>query len=800
MNQWRVTLRVCCPALLVLGLLLFASLGAGAREIVVTSTADRGTGTLRWALQAAQSGDTITFDPAVFPPDEPATILLQSELPPIFCGQLTIDASDAGVIISGSNIPGDWNNGLQVYSGYNTVMGLQIVNFAGSGIVVAGVRNTIGGDRRAGLGPVGKGNLSNGNAIGIDICDVGTHDNIVLGNLVGVLADGATPRGEHTFGILVEAGAQNNKIGPENVVTHGEYGVIISGSSTVRNTITQNSIYANTDSDIALWHGGNERVDAPAITSFDAEAGTISGCASSGGTVEIFIGDSLEERTYLGSATVPGTGVFSLSTRRQLLGTFLSATSTDPSGNTSRFSLPVGGSGTSLILQVDNSRGKTPLETTKSENLGDNRIGGNWKGLWSLSADQLEDLFQDDLREKGLTRADMSVNNADWYRDDMTRPELSIDPLHDRLFTQVASAGVEVAYSLNFWDKAGSCLETPFPRFQSEEDIQRYLDFVAFTVEHFKGRVQRYIIWNEPDLGGSIQYVEVDDYINLVRRAIPVVRAIDPAAKIVVGPTTYLMEPESSAYLFELLQSDLMSEVDAICWNAMLATSPALPEHRDYYYEYPSIARQIKQMAIASGFKGEFGNVGMSWWTTIIETDHPDSWAYASDILCAKYLARGALLHLGMDVAIRVGFVEPQFASYPMVQRLCFIMDGHEAIDLLVEIDIDYEPVAYCAFTCSDGDRLIALWSDGIAQDEDPGIPATIRIPGLAAGTVTGIDVLHGFEQELAFEIEDGDTVVRDLLVKDYPILIELSDITFGPDYEEIVGDGFHRLGEPGGN
>ncbi|MEA1871444.1 MAG: hypothetical protein U9N00_04555, partial [Candidatus Bipolaricaulota bacterium] len=32
--------------------------------------------------------------------------------------------------------------------------------------------------------------------------------------------------------------------------------------------------------------------------------------------------------------------------------------------------------------------------------------------------------------------------------------------------------------------------------------------------------------------------------------------------------------------------------------------------------------------------------------------------------------------------------------------------------------------------------------------------------------------------------------------VKDYPILIRLSDAAFGPDYEETVGDGFHRLGD----
>ena len=54
--------------------------------------------------------------------------------------------------------------------------------------------------------------------------------------------------------------------------------------------------------------------------------------------------------------------------------------------------------------------------------------------------------------------------------------------------------------------------------------------------------------------------------------------------------------------------------------------------------------------------------------------------------------------------------------------------------------------------------------------------PATVTISGLAGYTVTGIDVLHGFEQELIASEEDGDLVIRNLLVKDYPIILRLVD------------------------
>jgi hypothetical protein len=59
--------------------------------------------------------------------------------------------------------------------------------------------------------------------------------------------------------------------------------------------------------------------------------------------------------------------------------------------------------------------------------------------------------------------------------------------------------------------------------------------------------------------------------------------------------------------------------------------------------------------------------------------------------------------------------------------------------------------------------------------DYDPGIPSTLTIPGFADWNATGIDVLNGFEQELISTSEDGNLVIRDFLLKDYPIIIRLS-------------------------
>lgn len=149
---------------------------------IVTSAADSGAGTLRDALEHLRPNTTITFDQAVFPADHPATILLESPLPEIVWDYLTIDASNAGVILDGGKL--ESGSGLLIYSFYNRIMGLQIVNFPQHGIDLQGGDSVIGGNRNEGIGPMGQGNLLSGNRwYGIR---VGGFGQTLLGNYVGV--------------------------------------------------------------------------------------------------------------------------------------------------------------------------------------------------------------------------------------------------------------------------------------------------------------------------------------------------------------------------------------------------------------------------------------------------------------------------------------------------------------------------------------------------------------------------------------------------------------------------------------
>ena len=108
-NQLR-RLKLKPGKLIFIGLLSLVLMSASVSwaQLVVTTLADDGPGSLRQAILDANTdgvATTINFDPMVFPPPPalPSVILLQTPLPNL-TGAMddTIDGTGAGVILDGS--------------------------------------------------------------------------------------------------------------------------------------------------------------------------------------------------------------------------------------------------------------------------------------------------------------------------------------------------------------------------------------------------------------------------------------------------------------------------------------------------------------------------------------------------------------------------------------------------------------------------------------------------------------------------------------------------------------------------
>ena len=294
---------------------------------------------------------------------------------------------------------------------------------------------------------------------------------------------------------------------------------------------------------------------------------------------------------------------------------------------------------------------------------------------------------------------------------------------------------------------------------------------MQFIVSHFKGRVDYYALLNEPNIGqGTQQYVESIDYIRLVRRTVPVIRQADPEARIIIGEVTPLIRADSIRYLFDVLGSDVLPLVDGISWHAAGWASPEF-KAEEYYY-YPSLLHEIKDMAAAHGFGGEFWATEMHWRTA--ESPHPSEYDEYSGKAAAKYLARGIVMHLGMSITSGLAENLEHVDKMPVIQNLCTLMAGAEAVELPLGIESEAALQTNFCFALSNGDWLIAIWSDGVAVEQDPGVPATLTVAGVAAQEVVGIDVLHGVAQPMMATVEEGNLVMPNVLVKDYPIILRI--------------------------
>ena len=748
--------------------------------ITVTSTDDSGPGTLRQALWDAQAGDMITFDSIVFSPDSPSSIYLASKLPTIKQGYLTIDASDAGVILDGMN-KGEWTLAFEITSKNNIIRGIHIQNFSGAGFEISpgADGNIIGGDREIGASQFGQGNVIVNCSDGLIIRSNG---NTITGNLIGTDGSERTDSGNLYPGIALEMQASDNIIGPDNTIAYngviGCAGIEFRSQDAVNNRVTENTMFNNMAGSVSYIDTASDMENSstvPNIMEFNMAEGFVNGFTCPNCIVEIFSSNSTEGEKFEGLTTADALGFYELQKEEKFEGPYLLANSFNEGQNTSSFSYTTSGLKGTKAIQEGNYSPVSKFQSQPAIELEDNRIGQ----MTSLHESHFSD--EDDARglshkqnSLGLKWHRISIDWFDWCEVEDTEffSKYSINPIQDRFIREASEDGFTILYTIVYWDDA---IQTDgnYSRFQTEEEIQRYLEYIHFIVDHFKGYIQYYALLNEPNIDvGTQQYVESSDYINMVRLAVPIIRQADPEAKIIIGEVTPLYEPGAWDYFTDILRSDVISLVDGVSWHP----GSASPEYmEEYHYALPARVKEITQIALANGFDGKFIASEVHFRSAI--NPHPTEYCKYDITAAVKYTIRNIVMFLGMEDFI-TGLALDDDLSLPMVenwiQNVSTVMAGATPAELTVEIESQAALIANYNFVLSNDDRLVAIWSDSIAVENDPGLNSTVAINGLSAEKVIGIDMLTGIEQELIFSIEDGKLIIRDLLIRDYPIILQL--------------------------
>ena len=275
-------------------------------------------------------------------------------------------ASGTSVVVLGDFIGTDNSGSTPIGNG---LYGILLTGSTGVvvGGTAAGDRNIISGNTGVGIGLYGgtTGTAIEGNLIGTDI--TGSQP---LGNGTGIRIDGAGSSNNTIGGTVALAG---NTIAYSNGTVAGTgIGVEVDATAGTGNMIRLNSIFSNhglgidlggdgpTSNDSAGHTGPNQYQNFPAITSVTINnngtttvGGTLSSMADTSFALDFFTLSSNsasgygEGRYVLGSGAVAvgptGTATFTFTFSTPANGAeFVTATATDPSGNTSEFSLASG--------------------------------------------------------------------------------------------------------------------------------------------------------------------------------------------------------------------------------------------------------------------------------------------------------------------------------------------------------------------------------------------------------------------------------------------------------------------------
>jgi len=111
--------------------------------------------------------------------------------------------------------------------------------------------------------------------------------------------------------------------------------------------------------------------------------------------------------------------------------------------------------------------------------------------------------------------------------------------------------------------------------------------------------------------------------------------------------------------------------------------------------------------------------------------------------------------------------------GYYVLRTICTVMDGWRGREFEVRFD-GGRPFECFTFERDSGDRMIAAWIPGPAGDKIVESKTMITIPGIKVSSCQVIDLFNGTEQELNFYASSRDTVLKAMLIKDYPTFIRL--------------------------
>jgi hypothetical protein len=342
------------------------------------------------------------------------------------------------------------------------------------------------------------------------------------------------------------------------------------------------------------------------------------------------------------------------------------------------------------------------------------------------------------------------------------------------------------------------------------DQIAAFLGYVKWMVNHFKGRVHYYALWNEQDIGYWNPWGDPEQYGRLLAAFIPAVHQADPDAKVIYGGQA---DPISGWAKRALDECKCAAGIDVFAYHtypgygqnmnpesmdsgAYEAESPA--KLRDLVRNYPGVRKDIEF------WDDEFNSI--------------PSWTGSDESVQAKYVPRGMIYNHAAGVKTFVwllaagvdgnefddfGFLHglrnlpDDFAPRPVFYALqnTNALFSDTEVDRSITIDApdsplfrrqERAPLMRYGFRNKNGKAIVAYWiaAHSVAGAEFPPLvmDLTIRNSGIrepvlvdvTSGEITALAWKQGTTDTLAaIPVRDSILAIADSSYFDWPVLPE---------------------------